>query len=425
MDFSKSYLIKVGAITSIVLIIIASFNALVDPFGFFGSLIMPKFNQEKPEIQTHVRMIKAHQIRLQKPDVIILGSSRAETGLNPEHPAFSVPQGKRYNLALHSANIYEILRYLEHAQSVHPLKHAVLGLDFFMFNANKQNEADFVEERLAPMYSGWLKDIFQALFTYDGLMSSLNTIERQDKPGIQYFPNGFRDDKNHWEQIQKKGGHHQAAINNEKYTLYALDGFTFFALSNQQQKSPGLHSFQKILTFCKVNKIQLHLFISPIHVRKMLLLHQIGLWEEFEHWKKSLVLHIENNAPEYSLWDFTGFNDITTEPFPLIEDKTAQMKWYWESSHYKKETGVLVLNNILNDSPADKKASPQFGIKLTTQNIDQHLSNQRAGRQKFISKYPEIVEEISGLIINTLPRREKLLRKYPDLIPLDYFKKVR
>ncbi len=424
MDSCNSYLIKVGISTGLLLIFIAGFNALVDPFSFFNSPLIDNFNQEKTEFSSHTRMTKAHQIRLQQPEVIILGSSRAEIGLNPSHSALSSPQDKRYNLGISGANIYEILRYLQHTQSSHPLTQVVLGLDFFMFNVNKQNEADFTEDRLAPMKTGWLLDVMMALLTYDGLQASIKTIDNQNnKTNLQNYSNGFRNDQNYWPKTHLKGGHLQAAVNNEKNAFKDFDGFTFFSLVGTNKQSHSLNTFLQIITFCKKNNIDLKIFISPSHARNMQLMHQIGLWGEREKWKKSIVELLAKNTPDYSLWDFSGYNEITTEPFPPSNDKTTQMQWYWESSHYKKETGDLVLDTLLNYKIAGRKAPTKFGVKLTSKNIEQHLFDQRINRDKFTTSHPEIVNEINDMILNTASKREKLIRQHPELTPIDYFKK--
>lgn len=424
MQSFKSYLIKTVAFTTTFLLLIAGFNALIDPFVFFNSPIINKLNKNKPDFQTHIRTTKAHQIRIQKPETIILGSSRAEFGINPEHPGFMSSSKKTYNLALQSINIYETFSYLKHAQAIQPLKQVIIGLDFFMFNNNKSNESDFDKTRLAPMKYGWFLDIFRALFTYDGLLASINTIEKQnDNTSIQYFKNGFRNDTNNWARIQKKGGHRQAAINNESYTLHALDGFTFFEFSEKPSFIESLSIFQEIIRFSKEHDIDLHLFISPIHARKLQIFHQLGLWEKFEHWKKQLVQIVELSSAPFSIWDFTGYNEITTEYFPRLKDAKQQMKWYWESSHYKKETGDLVLDIILNHTLTKRKAPVHFGIKLTSQNIKQHLINLRKARKRFITNHPEIVNEIKQIIKNTTSKREKLIQQNPNLIPLSYFKK--
>lgn len=422
MLLNISYLAKVGLLTSLLLTCIACFNALVDPFNLFSGPRIESFNQLKPEFHSHVRMAKAHHIRLKKPEVIMLGSSRAEYGLNPTHPGFLVPHNKRYNLALQSANIYEILRYLQHAHSIQPLKQVIIGLDFFMFNINKHNEIDFVEERLAPHKSAWFLDIFQALFTYDGLTASIVTLNKQkNTTAIQYNANGFRNDEHSWLSMQKKGGHRQAAIKNERYTFVSLDAFPYFSIAEKNLPSQSMQSFIDIITYCKQNKIDLRLFISPVHARKTQIIQHIGLWPTLESWKRGLVQQLASYAPETPLWDFSGYNEITTEPFPPINDTTTQMKWYWESSHYKKEAGDLILDIILNHSSKDRKIPLQFGVKLSPGNIEQHLYKQRTESEKFTLNNLDIVHEINTMIINSAPKRELLFQQHPDLIPLEYF----
>ena len=37
-------------------------------------------------------------------------------------------------------------------------------------------------------------------------------------------------------------------------------------------------------------------------------------------------------APPITLWDFSGYNTVTTEPVPPLEDRQATMQYYWETS---------------------------------------------------------------------------------------------
>ena len=71
-------------------------------------------------MQSHLRMAKAYQVRLQKPRAIILGTSRAEFCLDPDHPGFS--HRPTYNLNLSRGNFYEILRYFQHVDAVTELE---------------------------------------------------------------------------------------------------------------------------------------------------------------------------------------------------------------------------------------------------------------------------------------------------------------
>jgi hypothetical protein len=128
--------------------VVGATNVLVDPFCLFPSLEIRGFNAVKPEVYSHVRMIKAHNVRFAHAKGLILGTSRAEFGLDPQHPDWRV--GSVYNLALPNASIYEAQRYLEHAYTQNPVQQVVLALDLGMFNAGRLMEVDFVERTACP-----------------------------------------------------------------------------------------------------------------------------------------------------------------------------------------------------------------------------------------------------------------------------------
>lgn len=420
MTSFNSYLLKAAVTFFVLLALTASFNLLVDPFELFNSPKFAQFNQKKPLFHAHDRMIKANRMRQWQPDVIVMGSSRAEIGLNPDNTDLLKTATPAFNLAISGANIHELLRYLQHAQHLKPLKQVVVGLDFFMFNINKPNEPDFNDSRLAPNSKGYYVDLFQSLLTYDALEASIKTINQQHTiPESVYLPNGFRDDRDSWSLIQKVGGHRQAAINNERHTLAEMDGYVFFAITDKSGDSSSLESFEQLLVFCKDNKIDLHLFISPEHARKLVLLNHVGLWAEFASWKQHLVRIIAENAPEFSLWDFSGFNSITTEAFPALGDSKTQMHGYWESSHYKKEIGNIILHKLLT---ADNSTPPaDFGVLLTPLSIGSQLQNAQSQRDAYINANPDILVDIENMLTATEADRNQLIKLNPKLSPLAYY----
>src|SRR5574340_549039 len=82
-------------------------------------------------------MGKAGAVCRIQPQAVIIGTSRAEVGLDPKHPGFGgVPT---YNLALAAMGIGEMDLTLRHAVHASPqLKQAVIALDFLMFNAYRE-----------------------------------------------------------------------------------------------------------------------------------------------------------------------------------------------------------------------------------------------------------------------------------------------
>ena len=120
---------------------------LVDPYYVFGTPDIPGINVVRPRYENHVPAVKPYQVRRIKPDAIILGSSRAEVALDPQHPGWN---GKNvFNFGLPSATSYEVMLAFLHAQSVAPLKQAVIGLDFFGFNIFFPRDQEYLEGRFS------------------------------------------------------------------------------------------------------------------------------------------------------------------------------------------------------------------------------------------------------------------------------------
>ncbi|MEA5536053.1 hypothetical protein [Crocosphaera sp. XPORK-15E] len=348
-------------------------NFLFDPYDIFKyyNPIEPKL--VKPEKLSHDRLFKAIDVINLQPEIIFLGSSRTKQGLNPSHPG--LPQDKTiYNLGLDGSNTYELLRYLEHAIKNQPnLKKVILGIDHFMFNDFSQVKDSFSNNRLEKTYIT-PEDLVNSLFSQDALIASNNTRKANQKPlkdskSLSYGNNGFyphrnaQDGKNKWRfeySIKQYLEFHPQYRFSEKYW----------------------NDFQEIVKLCQTNNIELIVFISPSHATQWETLREIGRWESFEKWKRKMV----EITP---VWDFSGYNSITTEP---IKD---QMTNYVDNSHYSPDVGNLVLNRIL--SYQTDKVPQDFGILITPENIDAHLINMRHDQSQWLQTHKNEVELVKTL----------------------------
>ena len=131
------------------MVTVISFSRFIDPYGFYKQPRIFNINKDKPAFEKNIRMTKAFAIKDQKPDGIILGSSKAEFGFDPKHKYLN--NKNFYNLALPGPNIYELYRYLQHAHNIKKQKKVLLFL-FYMFNANLPNNIDF-DERIYLLVS--------------------------------------------------------------------------------------------------------------------------------------------------------------------------------------------------------------------------------------------------------------------------------
>ncbi len=341
------------------LLAVGLFNIVIDPYGVFNSPKFASINQTKPEQQKHSRLYKAMDIIRIKPTIILLGSSRVETGLDIEHPAFK-DKKVTYNLGLEAANTYELRQYFNHALVQQPkLEQLIVGIDFFMFNEHLKNRVDFSEERLKNKIP--TQDILNTSLSLDAFVSSKNTLlinlTHQSPNRVSKKIDRFK----FW-----LGGFLR---NEELYKNYSF--------------SPErLNHIRTIIDICRKNNIDVKVFISPIHATQHEAIRVAGLWSIFEQWKRELVKIVP-------IWDFSGYNSVTTEP---ISD---DMRNYIDSSHYSRQTGNLVLDRIL--SYQQESVPSDFGILITPENIESHLAKIRADREVWARNNPDEVKLVQDI----------------------------
>ncbi|MEC4989546.1 MAG: hypothetical protein SAJ37_12415, partial [Oscillatoria sp. PMC 1068.18] len=344
------YLIWLIAFFCLEFVVVALFNLAIDPFAAFGSPMISGVNQLKLEQQAHVRLFKAIAITRLQPKTILLGSSRTDLGLNPDHQVFA-NKSPVYNLGVPGVNMYEVRRYFEHALQNQPeIKQVVLGIDFLMFNQFRPEKPDFSERRLNLKRIG-LADALATTFSLDAVTSSWETIQasKKDRKNQAYSSLGMRNEK----YFLRYGLPKKSIVEGFKFNLgrSIIDPEIYYnyALSEEQ-----INDFKTVVNTCKKNNLPLKVFISPSHATQWKAIELSGLWDEFEQWKQEIVKIT-------SVWDFSGYNSVTTEP---ISDK---MKNYLDNSHYSKAVGNLVLNRIFQVQeeliPAD------FGVLINSQNV--------------------------------------------------------
>lgn len=399
MYFTK-YLRFFAIATLLTLFVIIAFNRLIDPYALYGGPTIEGVNANKPAFSSHLYMAKAIAIQNIQPTTISLGSSRGERGMDPLHPALS--DSNSYNLAISGSSIYEALRYFEHAHALQPLQQVVLGLGLRQFKHQDQINPTFKEERLAvsangvPQNQSLLPTDLEIVASLDSVVASIETLWKQNETPY-YLPHG---EYNPQRLIEDMTEYRTDFLSNEKG--YINSDYKDFTLTNNKGKGSTLRHYRKLLATAYQDNIDLKIFIYPCHARQWEALSVAGLWNEWEQWKRQLValnelIAAEQGKTPFVLWDFSGYNHYTTEVVPPLDDTKTQMQWYWESSHYKKELGDLVLDRIFNYSDPQRTIEKGFGVQLTSSNIEFHLQQIRQDRQQWRESHPEDVAEIESL----------------------------
>lgn len=340
-------------------------NYIVDPYNIYDTKIV---DLKKVKIKSKIRLHKIFSVKKIKPASVVLGTSRSESGYNPEHEYFAQPS---YNLAISGGSMYENLMNFKLALKQGNLKQVLLVADYRMFNSITQTQ-------IPDFLSYFTKSKFAYILSIDMLKDSLKTMTKQ-KRGRAYLDNGQRGHDFFLAKVKKEGGHLKMMNKNEKeyYKNYPTD------YHYKDTKNSSFKDFEELLKLAHDNDIKLDIIFGPSHIRQWEALDYYLGYKNWLQWKKDIVQITEKMAytkdkQPYKIYDFATYNDITSEPVPTDEDEN--MKYYWDSGHYKNELGLMVLD-VLNNTAKYKN----FGVELNPNNIDSHLRHQKINRHDYIN----------------------------------------
>ena len=381
------------------LLAVGLLNYLADPFSIFQSQRISGFNEKKVDFVKYLRLTKARLITLRKPDALIIGSSRTGYGLSPNHLGFS--EHNTFNLGLADVSMTEAVQYLQHAHNIKTLKKVVFALDFRLFYKNNQNST-ISKLRLAnngttntEYWQAWLNDYFSALFSYDSLKASLRMIRYQKWETNNLLENGM------WLRQRIGFDHYQAF---RRYNINTIKRTDIPPINNLLSKRAAetLHQYRVFVRYCYQHQIKLYLLFSPSHAWHWETLRDIGAWPAFQYFKQQLTLINEQEAKQFNqrafpFWDFSGYNHYSTEPAPLLPDSHYYSKWFWETIHYHKQLGDLMLDRIFGLNANNANDYP-FGVHLTNTNLASHEAQQTQDHYDYQATHPDDIRIIQKLI---------------------------
>lgn len=414
----KRFFFVSGLTALVVMLGVATINLIIDPFGMFRLISYRELNQSKPAVYHRVRLMKAYDVRRIKPRVIILGTSRTHLGLRPSHEAWATEPGPVYNLAFDGATTKEMYFYLLHAQSVQALKQVVLGLDtYHPILSLATNRVDFNRQLLYEPRSSLSKITvlladLKLLLNLDTLRESFATIlaQRQSQPewfakngqrlGQEFFraPGALYREKgprSYFDEIDKQEVRYQLEWRIPSPTQAST------ASDAESDRLTSLDYIEKIILFCRDQAIDLRIFITPSHAHQMEISATTGAWPSIENGKRALVKLLAADAAQHEkafpLWDFSGYSLITTETLPP-RDSVKEMSYYWESSHFKENVGDWVLDRIYEIPHQKGSIPPEFGVRLTPDNIEQELERIRQDQAAYRLTHAKEIEDIQTLV---------------------------
>ena len=405
-NLSRYIFIVVSAAT-LLLVAAGIFNAAVDPYGMYRFYEREGLNVSKPAIHQRVRLLKAYEVRRLKPQSIVLGTSRVHLGISPRHEGWASLYDHRYNLAFDGATTKEMYAYLKHAHAAGRLEHVMLGLDtYHLSSVPGSARPDFDPGLLMNEYHGL--NLLRMLAADIKLLTSISTFEeslatlraQDDSQPVWLAPDGQRLGEVFFrrpsENFMSCGPRCYFDEIDKLEVRFKLEWKIPVKPGPRVQSGPpkepdpvtSLGYVQKIVDYCRTHNIGLIVFLTPSHAHQLELDAATGNWWSIENGKRQIVAMLAGDAEHFSdkepvpLYDFSGYSDITTEQLPP-EGSKAEMKYYWDSSHFKENVGDRVLDRLLGMEAENHEIPGDFGVPLSPDNIETVIIQLNDNQQQY------------------------------------------
>jgi len=351
---------------------VAATNYALDPY-LMHQWQTPQVQRLRQPVEKLNAWGKTYAMALFRPETVYLGNSRTELGL-------AVPNegaGRVFNAALSGATVGDALRMLGHARYVGAVRTVIWGLDapsFTLSVGNTELETGLLAVDGRYLARRYLMDLQRAV-SVDMTRESFDMLRGAGlavcHPSLAQY--GQRDAACMHHRIQGWGGTGQVI---EARTREFLRG---------EGPTPGtLAALESAIAgACDVHW---RLYVNPTHAMTIDSVYWGGKGMRYEAWLADLAAmgeRLRNSGCDVRLFDFSGFNSVTSEAVPRPGDRSDMLN-YWETSHYRERVGNAILARL-----AGGDAEPDgFGAELRPDSIKKHIAMLRTGRAVYLSSHP-------------------------------------
>lgn len=236
------------------------------------------------------------------------------------------------------------------------------------------------------------KERFNLIFSTTTLRDAISTLGRQSEP-IDFDSEGMRVWHGQQVVVDRLGGTGtimRARLQSGPWNPVLVPTKRQYCFTNTETGMTTFDPFRFMIRKAYAEGTDLRLFITPLHAAVRTTINALGLGERYAYWLTELTRINEEEASKagrqpFPLWDFSTINSITTEPIPETGDRSP-MRWFWEVSHYRKKTGDLILDRVLDLRDPSPAGPADFGMRLTTANIDAQLASDAIGLAKWTAQ---------------------------------------
>ncbi|BCU77098.1 hypothetical protein [Luteolibacter sp. LG18] len=360
-------------------------NVAVNPWRVLPQKTEVKSLDPYREIDAEIRTCKAGLAMRGPWDVLVIGSSRPNTGIDPSLPVFG---GKAINLGMPGGDLFETRAMLDHALKYQAPKRALLFLDAGDLTrpGKMPIESDFEFSPLAQ--SDPLERDLKYVFSQRAMDSSVVTLTFAAKhQAPHYTPLGLHLKKpprlDYFETMEKF------------YLPWAV------VLADVQKRNLGIQQdkltvVRAMLDACAKDGVDAILAIPPNHLTLCQAMEERGAPDPYFLAERraiaALVAEANQAHPEHpcQLWDLNIPSPATLEPFPA--DRKTPMENWLDPIHFTPAAGGRYAGLMLGTAQED----PTLGIHVDPSQPEPYLTK---------------VEQLFKAAATALPAEREGLRK--------------
>lgn len=367
----RTYLAVAGGLPLLLVCSVAAINYWLDPY-LIHQWQTPQAARLRQPVERLNAWGKTYATAVLRPQVVYLGNSRTELGL-------AVPKGgpaRVFNAALSGATVGDALRMLGHVKQVGELRAVIWGIDapsFTLSIGNSELESGLLASDGRYLARRILMDLQRAVSvdmsreSFDMLSgsqlavchSSLALAGQRDADCMHY-------------RIRHWGG-----------TGQVIEARTREFLRGEGPSAAALPAVERAIKGS--SGIKWRLYVNPTHGMTIDSLYWAGRGAQYEAWLASLAemgKRLRESGCDVRLYDFSGFNHVTSEAVPHPGDR-SDMRNYWETSHYREQVGDAILLRL----SGGEASADGFGAELLPETIKSHITRLRQRREDYLSSH--------------------------------------
>lgn len=441
----------VAAMTGLVVFLLCSIplmNVAVDPLGYARLAGWRPTNPTESELSfaaggawpapSGTREAKMLNVAYYQPQSVIFGSSTVWSHVDAGYAPLRGSDGRpAYNFGLAGVSMRELLAAFEHAIALKPPQRILVGLEFYMFSADKATSPGFFDLPMAQRGAyrrELVRFVSRRLSTADstyetqatlwepvtkriGSMWSDGASIRRPAPNfgigvgagprpvdaeetIAASPDGRR---TRAEFLQLMLDVDRVIIAG----LYPAPGAPFRFVDDEGWSS--LDAVRRMASIARKYDIDLRFYMSPHHARAYEAIRLMGWWPQFMAWQRGLAAILEDDARAYPgerripLWDFGGYTSVTADPVVDESPAHAGYRKYADAIHFLTPVAYVLMDRLFPTASA-QAVPPDVGVLVTADSVDEHLARMTREHQRYAAANPDVVAGIAGML-GSLGRR--------------------